>query len=149
MRALLILAAIALAAGCADAPSGLSTPHGAGWEDETDLGVMKAASSGCSTVPAKVPEGSPRGSSYVNDGLPPVRFQGNATFVVQTHSPAEVDRICAPVPRPCGVTYYACTFGRHVDLPNPCDPQFAGERFALTVCHEAAHVSGWPASHGE
>jgi hypothetical protein len=95
-----------------------------------------------------LPKDAPKGSTYVNDDMPPERFRGLSTFEVQTHSAKVLNKLCAPTPRPCGVVYYACTFGHHIDAPNPCDPQFAGERFALLLCHESAHSRGWPASHG-
>lgn len=94
--------------------------------------------------------GAPRDPGlYVGDTPPPERFRGDTGAVVWFLSPAEVDLRCGDITgRQLGDTFYACTHGVDITLPNPCGAQFAGERFARLACHELGHENLWPATHG-
>ena len=111
--------------------------------------VLIAAALACAKDPPPLPAGLTKDSTYVSDAMPPERFRGNASASVIFRSPGEVDRRCAPKVRMCGARYLACSRGRYMVLPNPCDPSFAGEAFARLACHELGHVNFWPATHGE
>jgi hypothetical protein len=43
--------------------------------------------------------------------------------------------------------FVACTTESHITLPDPCPFAFTGDHYAQIVCHEMAHVNGWPADH--
>jgi hypothetical protein len=110
-----------------------------------------SANAAACTKPLATPQGLAKGSTYYNDAMPPQRFRGDGSAAVVFRSPAEVDRFCRRLSgqSPCGYRFEACAYGRHMMLPNPCDPSFAGQSFARTACHELGHISGWPATHGE
>lgn len=107
--------------------------------------ILAALLLACTPAPPAAPI---PGGSYVNDDVPPVRFQGDATVTVTFGSTAKMNEICAPSPRPCGTTYFACTTDHHISMPNPCLPKFKGELYAKTMCHELGHANHWPAYHG-
>lgn len=87
-------------------------------------------------------------STYYTNGAPPERYRGDTKVVFQFDSRDEVHAICAAValPVPCGSRYGACVIGNVVHVPNPCSEV---SEYAATLCHELAHVNGWPASHGD
>lgn len=92
---------------------------------------------------------------------PPEQFTGNTPepITVFYADPATVDAVCRglistanPPSRqvPANWTIYACTnmATRRSLLPDPCLPQFAGESFAATACHEKGHANGWGWEYG-
>ena len=89
-------------------------------------------------------------SALFTDARPPERFQSPTRFVMEVRNQAAIDSICHPlfgVP-PAGMKTDACAVEGRVIAPNPCD--FAAtERYARMLCHEMAHVNGWPPTHGE
>jgi hypothetical protein len=90
------------------------------------------------------------GSTYFSDAMPPERFRNASQAHLVIETPAEISRICiaAGAPAlPCGYSYVACTIGSTVHMSNPCD--HPDERWAALMCHELAHVQGWPATHGD
>jgi hypothetical protein len=87
---------------------------------------------------------------------PPEQFTGNTTDPITMFyaEPELVDAVCRALiakGNPPGQqvpphwTIYACTntTQRRSILPDPCLPQFAGESFAATACHEKGHANGW------
>lgn len=86
-------------------------------------------------------------STYYSNGSPPERFRTGVKFVVVFGTADEVHATCAAaaLPVPCGSRYGGCVIGSTVHVPNPCER--TGD-YADLLCHELAHVNGWPASHG-
>lgn len=83
-------------------------------------------------------------STLISSGIPPVRFRGDnvaAVFFVD-----DVTKLCGRA-KP-GFVILACAQGNQIAMPNPC-AYAASERYARIMCHELAHVSGWPATHGD
>lgn len=100
-----------------------------------------------------IPSTAAPNSTYLAAGKPiPQRFRHGAVGVrIRFASADEVNRICANQPSGlpvCGRTFFAC-IDEHgtMFMPNPCDSQ--GEGFADLLCHETAHLRGWPAEHGD
>lgn len=46
-----------------------------------------------------------------------------------------------------GIRVAACSGASGVVLPDPCPYAERGERFAQLLCHELAHLGGWPKDH--
>ena len=72
---------------------------------------------------------------------PPQRFQGDASAVVVFTTEGHVQSRC-PVARPAVAV--GCTSGGVIYVPNPCrwrDP------YAVLLCHEIGHISGWSGLH--
>lgn len=90
------------------------------------------------------------GANLFTDARPPERFQSDAAFTVEVRDQKGINRVCHPlfgVP-PAGMKTDACSTEGRVIMPNPCD--FAEtERYARMLCHEMAHVNGWPPTHGD
>ena len=85
-------------------------------------------------------------TSLMYDGLPPARFDKPHKMQVVY---GRVDECGKPnVPDHPNAYFEACVRHGVTFLPDPCA---YGERetFARLACHEAAHVRGWPATHGE
>jgi hypothetical protein len=78
--------------------------------------------------------------TMVYDGMPPARFRAPASLIVKTGAVAE----CGDAGP--GLVFEACARDKTVFMPNPCD--FPSEKFAVLLCHESAHLQGWPAEHG-
>jgi hypothetical protein len=74
------------------------------------------------------------------DGMPPPRLRAPMQMTVRTGAVAE----CGDA-GPSRV-FEACVRGTTVFVPNPCD--YPTEKFAILLCHEQAHLQGWPAEHG-
>jgi len=88
-------------------------------------------------------------TALFTDAQPPERFQSPTVFVLEVGTQAAIESRCQPlfgVP-PAGMKTDACAAGGRVVAPNPCD--FDSERYARMLCHEMAHVNGWPPTHGE
>jgi hypothetical protein len=85
--------------------------------------------------------------SPVDDGYPPVRYQGDAT-ISTTILGGNLYEACGVTPVP-GFKLEACSmpWENKLVLPNPCDVSFAGETFARLACHELGHLNGWPGDH--
>ncbi|MDR7062003.1 hypothetical protein J2X38_004088 [Sphingopyxis sp. BE235] len=85
-----------------------------------------------------------------SNALPPERFRGAGTAVVQIVPAWAVSAHCGVTP-PAGWEIQACAKHsrplRTVILPDPCPFAEAGEDFARRACHEFAHVRGWSAQH--
>lgn len=81
----------------------------------------------------------------VFDGMPPPRLR-HPRQVPRVVTVGAVERGCGKDP-PGLITYACTTRSGRVYVPNPCD--FPQERFAMLMCHELAHVDGWPSTHGE
>lgn len=89
-------------------------------------------------------------STRFSDGRPPDRFQDDRTVTVQFTDQRGINEACHPRfgPPPAGMKTNACATGRRVIAPNPCDyPE--SETFAHLLCHELAHMNGWPSTHGD
>lgn len=90
-----------------------------------------------------------------SDAWPPARYQAARDWTVvrlATVPPVASTAVCVKLgsrPPPAGSYYPSCKHTFHGDqvvvAPNPC--AFRGERFAQLMCHELAHVHGWPADH--
>ena len=76
----------------------------------------------------------------VNDGLPPVRFEGAATLIVSFGTVFE----CGQAPP--GYHFGACVRSGIVHMPNPCE--YTDQSYARHMCHELGHANGWTATHG-
>lgn len=89
-------------------------------------------------------------ATLFTDARPPARFHDDVVFMLDVRDQAGIDAACHPrfgVP-PRGMKTDACTLDGRVVAPNPC--AFSqSERYARMICHEMAHVNGWPATHGE
>ena len=95
-----------------------------------------------------IPKTAPPNSTYLTDVAPPLRYRAPVSAVnIDFMSKAEADRVCAGGVRVCGRIFYACASGRHLNMPNPCDYPMTDD-YAKLLCHELAHINGWPASHG-
>jgi hypothetical protein len=69
--------------------------------------------------------------------VPPLRFQGNGTFLLRT-----TDLALAVCDGTLSSEAVGCAAGSVVIMPNPCD--FPRQSYAALLCHEKAHaVSGW------
>lgn len=85
-------------------------------------------------------------ATYYNDGEPPARFAHAPTGTLKVQfGQAAIDRVCGPPP--CGMRFLGCARGDDVVLLDPFTMQ--GDDFAKLVRHELAHLSGWPATHGD
>lgn len=72
---------------------------------------------------------------------PPTRFQGDTEAVVVFTTEGEVQSRC---PTPRGKIAVGCTVAGTIYVPNACrwrDP------YAVLLCHEMGHVSGWSGFH--
>jgi hypothetical protein len=99
------------------------------------LGLLMAAQAGATT------------GTRIDDGFPPVLYQGDAVLVVHLVS-RPLPNICGPTPS--GYQLNGCTpkvGEQEIWLPNPCSSEFAGQSFARWACHEMGHANGWPADH--
>lgn len=96
----------------------------------------------------KIPQGAPPNATYIYDGPAPLKFRGDADIQVKFRSVDEINKICTGVNAPlCGYRFYACVKGNVMYLPNPC--QYPDDNpYTSLLCHEIAHVNGWPAWHG-
>lgn len=94
---------------------------------------------------------TPQHNTATSSSFPPPRFHAgqavSLTFLLN-----DVSIICGPAP--AGYRIVACVRTlkdgtRITALPNPCSPEFMGEKFAHTACHEKAHLQGWSGMHEE
>jgi hypothetical protein len=97
--------------------------------------------------PAIPPNASP-GSTYTSDAWPPERFQKDNAAVVLFVS--DVEPYCGHVDPPLHII--ACSTFKDgtpiIVLPNPnLAPK--DDVYARIAAHELAHISGWPAWHGQ
>jgi len=76
----------------------------------------------------------------VYDGMPPKRYQRDRASSVSFGTVGE----CGTPP--IGYQFEACVRDQRVHMPNPCN--YPHEEFARLMCHENAHLFGWPSSHG-
>ena len=100
-------------------------------------------------LPFMLADTSPYPVTTVFDGWPPPRFQ---------HMPDKAVRILfgrVAINAECGYAKWplvieACseTDVKLLIMPDPC--RFpANDNYARLLCHETAHLDGWPATHGE
>jgi len=84
-------------------------------------------------------------TQYVS--LPPSEFQGGAPIAVRliTGPRADIDPACKFLGGQVGpgMVIAACYKNGVIVAPDPCDPFFAGEKFADLMCHEIGHARGW------
>lgn len=73
-------------------------------------------------------------------GEPPVRYMGNRAATVSFGTISH----CGEPPK--DHHFVGCVRPPLVHMPNPCD--YRDEDYARWMCHEMAHVNGWPATHG-
>lgn len=84
-------------------------------------------------------------TSLIDDGYPPLRYQGEATMVVQYTD--DLEKACG-VHLPKGYKLEACELPSKKNiLPNPCADEFLGQSFARLACHEKGHALGWLGNH--
>ena len=103
------------------------------------LAVLALAPAGCMSLQAIEPIIAP-----------PARFQTDTVATVEFVGPAETGSRCAER----GATFIglpafnaaACASTTLVTMPNPCTASGAGW-YAELLCHEIAHVNGWPSDH--
>jgi hypothetical protein len=92
-------------------------------------------------------------STLYSDAIPPVRFQGDVNVQLEFVHPSTVlnrcrDELGVTFPLRTGDTLLACSRGGAIAIPNPC--LYAdGDGYARLLCHEIAHVNGWPGTHGD
>lgn len=88
------------------------------------------------------------GSIY-DDGMPPVKYQGDVIIPVLAYAGNPADReVLCDANVPSGMVLLGCVLPNGATvLPNPCAPEFAGEKFAIIACHELGHSNGWPGTH--
>lgn len=84
---------------------------------------------------------------------PPRRFQGDGAAIVVFAHQAAITRLCGGIStdrrQPVACAFAATpTTPPMIILPNPCVVADV-DLYAAVVCHEAAHVAGWPATHGD
>jgi hypothetical protein len=85
----------------------------------------------------------------MNDSLPPIKYQGDASAVVITVP--DPNQVCGPAEK--GYVILACEFEKKktpiIVMPNPCRfPEAQNENsYAHLFCHEFGHVNGWNATH--
>jgi len=72
---------------------------------------------------------------------PPSRYQGDVQSTVHFSDNAEL--LCAIIKAP-GRAIACGNPGGIMIVPNPCR---WGDPYAELMCHEMAHVNGWPADH--
>ena len=73
---------------------------------------------------------------------PPHAYQGDTQASIVFNSQRATTALCEIVTRKDEAL--ACATGPHIWAPNPCtwsDP------YAQLLCHEMAHVNGWPGTH--
>lgn len=96
-------------------------------------------------------------STPVSDATAPERFRnGHVCVRVQFETQDDVQRICiagGAITPPPGYSITACylrdpVVGLKIVMPNPClYPD--GDPYSHLMCHEVAHVNGWPVTHGD
>jgi hypothetical protein len=107
--------------------------------------AMKALAMAC-VAPMLVSASLP---GTMNDGMPPLRFQGNTAAVVIFTDRTGIDSACGVAPP--GYQIIACTRRTAdgtpvVTMPNPA-PYGDTEFYARIMAHELGHVSGWSGMH--
>lgn len=98
--------------------------------------------------------GAPANSTYEAAGKPiPVRYREPVAGWVKMRflSAADVNRRCAGGVPVCGRVFEACVRDGELIMPNPCDDPAgpSGQGYSGTLCHELAHINGWPETHGD
>jgi hypothetical protein len=94
-----------------------------------------------------LPPNAPTNSTFEFAGQPPLRYREDASTVVEFTSADEVNRRCAGGVPICGKRFLGCRRGNKLIMPHPCRAN--PESYAALLCHEVAHVNGWPAYHGD
>lgn len=108
---------------------------------------LKALLAGASVIPlASATQPDPK----INNGMPPERFRGNTAAVVFFTDRAGIDQMCGVAPEPYRIIACAGKIDGApvIVMPHPC-PHGDLEYFARVMCHEVAHVNGWPSTHGD
>lgn len=81
---------------------------------------------------------------------PPSRFQTDTSGSIRFIPQAKVEADCfgqgTPTPPP-GFHTMACAGHGVMTLPNPCEMAATGDAYAQLLCHEMAHLNGWPSDH--
>lgn len=81
----------------------------------------------------------PDGSVVMSPILPPPHLRGPSSMVVYFVEDPNIPCGAAP-----GSGIRGCTFeSGNIVLPNPCDPKYEHEVFAIIACHEKGHSLGW------
>lgn len=114
------------------------------------LAVFLAFPAGSATAPVVLPDVSPPAAAPVSAdpypitdifaGMPPPRLMGNRAMTVSFGTLSHCGK------PPPGKRFVGCVRGPLVHMGNPCE--FGHEQFARIMCHEMAHVNGWPRTHG-
>lgn len=104
---------------------------------------------GCSTpsqstseaTEAAIPVTEPIPTTDKFAGLPPVKYMSPRRMILSVGSISK----CGNPPE--GKVFAGCVRDQLiVHMANPCD--FQKEDFARILCHEMAHLNGWPKDHG-
>lgn len=78
---------------------------------------------------------------------PPVRYQRDVDVRVVTMPAIQLNAFCEKaLGLRSAIGWAACTIKGVIYMPSPCPGEDATARL---LCHEAAHINGWPATHGE
>jgi hypothetical protein len=96
-----------------------------------------------------IPSTAPPNSTYLaaENGIPDRYATGDLSTRINIVSIDEANRICAGGVPVCRRVFYACEDNGVLTMPNPCEyPR--SDPYAKLLCHETAHLRGWPAYHG-
>ena len=77
--------------------------------------------------------------------VPPIRYQRDAIATVEFITAERIIPRC--IERGAMVLANACSDTKLITITNPC--AYQGESYARRLCHEMAHVNGWPADHSK
>ncbi len=104
------------------------------------MAIAAFAANPAPTAPATPVDPYPVTKTFA--GMPPPKFhQDTAAILIFT---SDVSSYCGKAPK--GYVTLACAQGPQIAMPNPC--QFPDDPYAALLCHEMAHVNGWPGTHG-
>lgn len=88
---------------------------------------------------------APHSTPY-SDAWPPERYDQDEGATVVFVNPRLIASLCGAPPK--GMIVEACEDEDRIILPNPCGFPKTDE-YARLACHEKAHRSGWPGTHGD
>lgn len=89
-----------------------------------------------------------------SDELPPQRFRQPSGWVMLIVEPELIVRkLCEREGQPADVEPLGCAGiskdgDNYLIVPDPCPYAEEGETYARVLCHERAHLAGWPPTHG-
>lgn len=86
-------------------------------------------------------------AGLVDDSIPPVRYWSDFTVTLVTVPPNIMNQVCGWGDRR-DVQVNACYIDKinTIVMPSPCGAAYV-DQTAKLLCHEGAHVHGWPADH--